>query len=164
MILLDTNIISTFSKIGKLELLYDVFHTDIFYISPNVYGEIMTAKDKGYVFVNHAIVLFQKNKLMSISLTSKEKEKADKLHSSFSKGERDSIAICKERNCVFVTNEKKVVNYCKKHGIIYFDLRDILKALHLFLNFSRNDINKLMKEIEEKDNIIIKDKEEIFNN
>ena len=162
MILLDTNIISTFSKIGKLELLYDVFNADVLYVSPNVYDELLIAKDKGYAFVNHAIHLFQKKKLMLISLTSKEKEKADRLPSSFSKGERDSIAICRERNGIIVTNEKKVANYCKRQGIKYFDLRDVLKALYILMNFSKNEVNKLMNEIEEKDNIIIKDKEEIF--
>lgn len=162
MIILDTDILSTFSKIGKLELLYDVFNADVLYISPNVYNELLIAKDRGYAFVNHFLHLLQKKKVILISLTLKEKEKADKLPSPFSKGERDSLAICHERNSILVTNEKKVANYCKRHSIKYFDLRDILKALYLFMNFSKNEINKLIVEIEEKDNIIIKHKEEIF--
>lgn len=65
MILLDTNIISTFSKIEKLELLYYVFNINILYISPSVYSEIMKAKDKGYAFVNH-VELLQKNMASNI--------------------------------------------------------------------------------------------------
>lgn len=162
MILLDTNIISTFSKIGKFELLYDIFKTKVFYISPNVYDEIMMAKEKGYVFVHNAIDLVNKKKLVLVKLTPKEKANTNKIPTSFSKGERDSIVVCKARNGIIVTNERKVVNYCKKYGVIYFDLRDILKALYLFENFSRNEVNDLIREIEEKDNVIIKDKEEIF--
>lgn len=164
MILLDTNIISTFSKIEKLNLLYDVFNTDTFYISPNVYDEIMMAKNKGYTFVNNVIDLLHKKKLLQIPLTTNEKVKINQIPLSLSKGERDSIVICQERKGIIVTNERKVVNYCKKHQIIYFDLGDILKALFLFLNFSRSKLNNLMKEIEEKDNIIISDKNAIFSN
>lgn len=162
-ILLDTNIISTFSKIRKLELLYDVFNANVFYISPNVHNEIMMAKEKGYVFVTHIVDLLQKKKIISLALTSEEEIKASNIPLSFSKGERDSLIICKERNGIFVTNERKVINYCKKYGIIYFDLRDVLKALYIFMKFSRNEVSKLIKEIEEKDNIIIKYKKEIFD-
>ena len=162
-ILLDTNIISTFSKIKKLELLYGVFNTDVFYISPNVSNEIMIAKEKGYVFVNLVADLLQKKKIISLTLTSEEETKVNKLPLSFSKGERDSLVICKERNGIFATNERKVINYCKKHNIAYFDLRDILKALYMFMKLSKNELSKLIKDIEEKDNIIIKDKKEIFD-
>ena len=161
-IILDTNIISTFSKIKKLELLYDVFNANVFYISPNVHKEIMAAKEKGYIFVEQVTDLLQRKKLVTLTLNSEEAVKAEKLPSSFSKGERDSLVICKERNGIFVTNERKVINYCKKHDIAYFDLRDILKALHQFMNFSKDEVSKLIDEIEEKDNIIIKDKNEIL--
>ncbi len=162
-ILLDTNIISTFSKIRKLELLYDVFNTNVFYISSNVHNEIMITKEKGYIFVNYVVDLLQKKKIIPLTLTSEEEIKTNKIPLSFSRGERDSLVICKERNGIFVTNERKVINYCKKHSIVYFDLRDILKALYIFIKFSRNEVNKLIKDIEEKDNIIIKDKKEIFD-
>lgn len=161
-ILLDTNIISTFSKIKKLGLLYDVFNTKEFYISPNVHAEIIAAKEKGYLFVGQVIDLFQKKKLIALPLTSEEEIKAEKLPLSFSKGERDSLVICKERNGILVTNERKVINYCKKQDIKCFDLRDILKALHQFMDFSKDEVSKLIEEIEEKDNIIIKDKNEIL--
>ena len=161
-ILLDTNILSTFSKIKKLGLLYDVFNINVLYISPNVHAEIMVAKEKGYAFISQVVDLLQKRRLITLPLASEEEIKTNKIPLSFSKGERDSLVICKERDGIFVTNERKVINYCKKHDIKYFDLRDILKGLHQFMNFSKDEVSKLIDEIEEKDNIIIKDKNEIL--
>jgi len=40
MILVDTNILSTFAKIDRLELLFGVFKQKTLYISPNVFQEL----------------------------------------------------------------------------------------------------------------------------
>ena len=40
MILIDTNILSTFAKIDRLELLFKVFNQETLYISPNVFQEL----------------------------------------------------------------------------------------------------------------------------
>jgi len=56
MIVLDTDILSCFSKIKKFDLLEKLFKAQ-FYIPPRVYEEILRAKEKGYDFVNYAIKL-----------------------------------------------------------------------------------------------------------
>ena len=163
MILLDTNIISTFSKIGKFELLYDIFNKEILYISPNVFEELKKAKDKGYSFVDRIFYLILKKKLQIISLNQEEILKTINIPNSLAAGEKDSIILCKERNGIFITNEKKVINYCKKEKINYFDLIDILKAMYDLMDYSKEKIISLINKIERKDNIIIRNKEEIFN-
>ena len=136
MILLDTNIISTFAKIGKMGLLYKVFNAPKFFISPNVHSEILKASSKGYSFADKVLELMHSKKLEIIPLSNRESEAIGRLPISLSSGERDSIIICKERKWVLLTNERKVINYCKKHGIAYFDLLDILHASYKLLDYS----------------------------
>ena len=162
MILLDTNILSTFCKIRRLSLIFEVLKKEVLYISPNVFKELKKARDKGYSFSNNAFESIKNNRLQVINLTPEEKTETIKIPSSFAAGERDSIVVCKKRSWIFITNEKKVINYCKKQGIMYFDLIDILKAMHEFMGYSKEDIRSLIEEIEKKDNILIKNKEEIF--
>ncbi len=50
MILIDTNILSTFAKIDRLDLLEEVFGE--MHISPNVLDEVKRAEELGY---SHAI-------------------------------------------------------------------------------------------------------------
>ena len=98
-----------------------------------------------------------------ISLNQEEILKTINIPNSLAAGEKDSIILCKERNGIFITNEKKVINYCKKEKINYFDLIDILKAMYDLMDYSKEKIISLINKIERKDNIIIRNKEEIFN-
>ena len=122
----------------------------------------MRKKAKRYSFVDYALNLIRKKKLQVIGLDQKEMAETIKIPDSFAAGERDSIVICKSREYIFVTNERKVINYCKRAGIGYFDLRDILKAMHELMGHSKEKVNSLIDEIEKKDNIVIKDREEIL--
>jgi predicted nucleic acid-binding protein len=49
MILVDTNILSTFAKIKRMDLIFKVFGKNCF-ISPNVLNEIKKAHQLGYEF------------------------------------------------------------------------------------------------------------------
>ncbi|MBI2655053.1 hypothetical protein HYX06_01370 [Candidatus Woesearchaeota archaeon] len=73
MILLDTNIISTFAKIKKFQVLFEVFNARSLYISPNVHSELKIAKGKGYSFVDKILNLANQNKIIVLPLTPKEK-------------------------------------------------------------------------------------------
>ena len=49
----------------------------------------------------------------------------DYLHS----GELQGIVLCKYRNGVLLTNDRRAKNFCKTDNIVYFDLKGILRAL-----------------------------------
>jgi predicted nucleic acid-binding protein len=49
MILVDTNILSTFGKAGGMKLLFELFQTKLS-VSSNVFCEISIAYEKGYSF------------------------------------------------------------------------------------------------------------------
>ena len=82
----------------------------------------------------------------------------------FGKGELDSIAICTRRNYILLSNERKVIKFCEENEIDHFDLNGILSALWRFDIVSKEDVVQLIKEMEEKDNLKIVSKEEIFKN
>ena len=50
MYLLDTNILSTFAKIKRMDILFKVFGEDRLFISPGVLSEIKLASERGYDF------------------------------------------------------------------------------------------------------------------
>ena len=72
MILVDTNILSTFAKIDRLELLFRVFNQKTLYISPNVFQELKDARDKRYDFVELIFELLQSGKLKILPLEEDE--------------------------------------------------------------------------------------------
>ncbi|MCK4736794.1 MAG: hypothetical protein KAT65_30345 [Methanophagales archaeon] len=164
MILVDTNILSTFAKIGKLELLFGVFSQKTLYLSPNVFQELKDAKDKWYDFVEHIFKLLQSRKLKLLPLEEDEYMLMLQLPKYFGKGELDSIAICMKRNYILLSNERKVIKFCEENGIDHFNLNGILKALWMFDIVPKEKVVLIIKEMEEKDNLKIVSKEEIFKN
>lgn len=164
MILIDTNILSTFAKIDRLELLFRVFNQKTLYISPNVFQELKDARDKRYDFVELIFELLQSKKVKLLPLEEDEYMLMLELPKYFGKGELDSIAICTRRNYILLSNERKVIKFCEENEIDHFDLNGILNALWMFDIVSQEDVVQIINEMEEKDNLKIVSKEEIFKN
>lgn len=108
LILLDTNITSTFLKIDRFQLLFDLSNNQQFFISTNVFAELEEAELLGYDFVKPIFQLIENGQIAVLSMTIEETKWSFQLSSSFGREERDSIAICKFRNGIFFTNERKV--------------------------------------------------------
>ena len=81
---------------------------------------------------------------------------------SFDEGELESVAACKLRKITLLTNERSVKNWCVKEDIKYADLPDLLRACWQSKVMSKKEVKTLIEEIEEKDNITFRSKEEIF--
>ncbi len=81
---------------------------------------------------------------------------------SFDEGERETIAVAKPRGYTILTNERLVKNWCKIAGITYWDLPGILRALWRTNLLPKEQVRRLITEIEEKDRIVLKDQRQIF--
>ena len=154
----DTDILSMFGKVGSISTLKRLFKE--LKVPSAVYEELLRAKEVGFSFVDdvftdiEVINLSEDEHKEYVSLINNEKY----LH----KGEVQGIIICKHRGGILLTNDKKAKNFCIKNGIIYFDIKGILRALLLRDILNEEEIQKLAARIEETDNTTIKGLEEIF--
>ena len=154
----DSDILSMFGKVGAVKHLKQLFEN--IYIPPAVYEEVMRAKEIGFDFVDELI-----ENIIILNLSEDEYsefvqllEDVDSLHS----GELQGIVLCKHRNGVLLTNERKAKNFCKRNSLVYFDAKGILRAFYKKNVLKREEIRDLVNAIEEKDNTRIKDFEEVF--
>ncbi|MCI0392541.1 MAG: hypothetical protein MOB07_27735 [Acidobacteria bacterium] len=131
MIVADTNILSTFARIGRLDLLFAVTETDVFYLAPSVVKEIKVGLQKGIVFLQPiADGLTVGAGFDALDLTAEEESLADALPASLNAGERECIAICANRGTAkLLTNDKRARNYCQANRIPCLDLKLILRRL-----------------------------------
>lgn len=159
----DTDVLSTFGKIRRLDLLSKLLPDTKFSISLSVYNELLKAKDSGYEFVDYIM----ENEIFEvISLNKEELDLLNKLteeRRSLGSGELEGISICKHRNCIFVTNDIAAKKLCDNYGIEFIDLSMILKSLLATKTLTRNEVKALISEIEEKDKMVIKDLDDILN-
>lgn len=97
MILVDTNIISTFMRIEKLDLLSKTFNARKMHISSNVFQELKVDKDRGHPHTKKLFHLIDDHKIEIVTPTKDELLHTVDLPESFGRGELDSIAICKKK-------------------------------------------------------------------
>ena len=161
-VLLDTNILSTFAKIGNLEFLFRYTGREVLYISTNVFNEIEEADYLGYLFVEPVMKMIGEESLSVLSMKENEFKWCMSLPPSFGKGERDSLAMCKFRNGIFLTNERKIINFCDNESIPALDLPTIFRHSWRKGLLTKDEVRAMIRLIEEKDNVTFKNISNIF--
>lgn len=101
----DTDVLSTFGKIKRLDLLEKLFPDADFSIPTSVNNELFKAKDCGYEFVDH----ITDSRIFEVTLLRQEElgflEKLRDERRKLGPGELECISICKHRDSVLVTND-----------------------------------------------------------
>jgi len=165
MIVADTNILSTFARIGRLDLLFAVAETEIFYLPPAVAREINVGLQKGLVFLRPIVDgLTGGTEFDALDLTAEEKSLADAMPASLNAGERECIAVCVKRSeAKLLTNDKRARNYCQANHLPCLDLKLILRQLWKANHCAKGEVRTLIEEIEKGEpRMVIKGKNEIF--
>jgi predicted nucleic acid-binding protein len=165
MIVADTNILSTFARVGRLDLLFAVAETEIFCLPPTVVKEFKVGLQKGLVFLQPIIDgLTGGAGYDALDLTAEEKSLADALPASLNAGERECIAVCVKRSeAKLLTNDKRARNYCQANRLPCLDLKLILRRLWQASHCSKAEVRALIDEIEKSEpRMVIKGKGEIF--
>jgi predicted nucleic acid-binding protein len=165
MIVADTNILSTFARIGRLDLLFAVTETKNFYLAPAVVKEIKVGLQKGIVFLQPIVDgLTSRAGFDALDLSAEEKILADALPASLNAGERECIAVCVKRSkAKLLTNDKRARNYCQANRIPCLDLKLVLRRLWQANHCAKEEVRAIIKEIEKSEpRMVIKGKGEIF--
>lgn len=162
MLLVDTNIFSTLAKIGKLDLLLRLFEQKEIGIVPAVYEEVNTGVEKGYSTLQSILDLVTQGRIYLVPLSEEELVAKTSLPRPFDEGEREIGAVAKQRQWPVLTNEKLVKNWCRREGLPCLDLPAFLRSLWRTGIVTKEEVESLIKEIENKDRVIFKNKEQIF--
>lgn len=163
MIIADTNILSTFARIGQLDLLFAVAETEVLYLPPAVVKEIEIGLRRGRDFLQPIVDGLTGGGFQPLDLTAEEINLANTLPSSLNSGERECIALCAKRSGKLLTNDKRARNYCQTNRIPCLDLKLILRRLWQANHSTKSEVRNLIAEIEQSEpGMIIKGKEDIF--
>jgi len=165
MIVADTNILSTFARIQRLELLFAVSEADSLYLVPAVVSELKIGMKRNLNFLQPIIDgLANGTKFFPLALTPDEKNLLVTLPDSLNDGERESIAVCQKRSGTkLLIYDKRAHNYCKANQIPTLDLKLVLRRLWKAGFCTQDDVRFIMDEIEKcEPGMVIKGKEEIL--
>lgn len=163
MVFIDTDILSIFSKIERLPLLYAVFDQEVLNIAVAVENEIKTGISKGFSFPNAIVELITQGRIQTHQPTNTDKKYMDSLPDSLAIGERESMAICKRLAGLFVSNERRVMHHCQENGIPCANLEQILRTLWELEILPVSAVRKVVNEIEMKDSLKFRSTALIFD-
>jgi predicted nucleic acid-binding protein len=163
-IVADTNIVSTFARVGALKRLLELFAIDRLHITPATLHELNKAVEVGCAFLSRILeAIPAQGELQLLTLTESEIATADDLPSSLGAGESESIAVCRHRaGTRLLTNDKRARNVCREKSIPCLDLPGILRALWVQKVLPKKKVKLLLKKIETEQGMVIKNQEQIF--
>lgn len=137
----DTDFLSAFFKINRVELIYEALETDKLYVTQAVFEELTKAP-----FFDRLAEHMEKIELIGI----------DKLHKNvqsakLGKGELESISYALETNSVLLTNDKKAGEFAEDSGVKVLDIVSFLLLCREIDLLSVDDIKNIMVSLNKYD-------------
>ncbi|MBM3238423.1 hypothetical protein FJZ31_19190 [Candidatus Poribacteria bacterium] len=162
MIWVDNNILSTFTRVSAMDLLFILFSRQQLGLTPAVRGEMLEAIEQGCAWLRDIVRLIESGRLQLVALTPEELLATATLPDSFGDGERKCVAVCQTRDWPFLTNDKRARNYCQQTGVEAYDLAGLLRTLWESGLKSKRFVRQLADRMEAAEGMAIKNKEAIF--
>ena len=158
-VIADTDILSTFGKISRLDLLQSLF--DNVYIAPAVWRELGRAAQLGFAWVASV-----QRAILLLPLTADESKAVERLASLYPQlgsGEIESFVLAQTRHLACLTNDRQAKVVAQALGLLYLDLEELLRAFKTRKLLTTAALTALIAQIEEHDRTHIKAKAQILS-
>lgn len=156
MILADTDVLSALAKVGRLPLFFALFQTTRLHIAPGVARELAHSLNLRRQYAEEVFALISAGQIQVVSLTQEEAAFRDTLPVTLGAGERESIAIARERGGTVLSNESRVAHCCRQYEIPCLRLSGILRALWVEGVMSKQEVQDIIKDLQDKDRMQFK--------
>lgn len=145
----DEDVLSTFSKIKRFDLIPLIFGQSLLLISQAVKKDLENSKSPLFEPITES------GFFKETSLTKEEKALCEKIYSekSLGLGEVECIAICIKRKAYFVSNDSRAVKYAENLDISTINLETMLCMLKG--QITSQELKDIIEEIETKDKVRI---------
>ena len=162
MVFVDTDVLSIFAKIQRLPLLFTVFNQETLHIANAIANEIEIGALKGFDFSQDITALLTQERIHTHHPIPTDEAFMMSLPQTLASGERESMAICKRLDAIFVSNERRVKHHCQANGIRCINLAEILRGLWELEILTQADVRKIIVEIAVKDSLKFRTTDPIF--
>jgi predicted nucleic acid-binding protein len=125
---LDTNVLSLFAKINRLDLLLQLVTVPL-YLTPAIQLELEIGLDNGVAYLENALDLIHTGKLQVISLDEIDRQFMRALPNKLADGEAEAIAVCRRAALTLISHDRKAINYCKQERINAIRLTTLVEQL-----------------------------------
>jgi predicted nucleic acid-binding protein len=158
-VIADADILSTFGKIGRRDLLLLLFQK--VHVAPAVYRELPRAEELGFIWVAN---VRQAVELLPLTAgQSRETERLFGLYPQLGSGEVESLVLAQTHRLLCLTNDRQAKAAAKAPSLPHLDLEEILRALKTKRILTTEALTELIAQVEEQDHTRIKAKGQILS-
>ncbi len=144
-IIMDTDFLSSFLKIGRLNLVKDFFNVNFLHIPVGVLREISTTSLMSEFLKLDYIKTVKVSEKDFALLEGKEFER-------LGSGEKECMALSQQhQNSVLLINDNKARKIAREKGIVVLNISAFLLACKKSMFLEKNKIAVIMKDLKQKD-------------
>jgi predicted nucleic acid-binding protein len=145
-IICDTDFLSSFLKIERLELVKDLFKEENLYTPIAVLGEIAKT-DLITDLLNKEWI-----KVKKVSDEELKEMEKDKEFTNLGSGEKECLALCKRfKNSILLISDNEARRIANKRNILVLNISGFLLACKRMRILNRDDILAIIQDLKEKD-------------
>jgi hypothetical protein len=144
------------AKVARLPLLFLLFQKPQLQITPGIFRELAHSLSLGRLYAEAILNLVASGQVEVIPLTQEEITFCSSLPYSMGTGERESIAIARERRGTVLSNKSRVAHWCRQHQIPCVRLPDIRRALWVEGIVSKQEVQDIITDLQVKDRMQFK--------
>ena len=148
-VVLDTDILSTFARVKRLDVLNRLFEKAI--LPASVMSELKRAEIR-IGDLHSEVAKLTRDELLALK----------GMDVRLGRGERECLAIAEHRDFLMASNDRIVHSICEKEGVDYLNLPRLVRFAILKKVVSREEAKHLINLIEHEENTIIVGKDQIF--
>jgi predicted nucleic acid-binding protein len=124
-LVLDANVLSILARVDRMDLLWKFAKLSL-YVSPVIYRELVAGVERGVDYLTEALRLIEEGRIQVLAPEWIEQQAMESLPASLAQGEAEAIILCRRRDMIFITHDRKAANYCDRSGIACIRLRALL--------------------------------------
>jgi predicted nucleic acid-binding protein len=158
LIVSDTNILSSLAAGESLHLLFRLFPDKTIHIPPAVQHELSTGLARGRLHLEAVLQAIGNGQLQILHLANKEQTLAKGLPAKLNAGEREAIALSKNRKGRLLSNDQRAVRYCQQNNISVIDLPLMLRLLWTQKIVSQDQIKEILEKMQSIENLQLSQK------
>jgi len=152
----DTNIPSSLAAGNALSSLSLLFPDTTIYIPPTVYQELQIGLERGKTHLNLVLEWITTRQISILELLETEQQMIESLPNKLNRGEREAIALAKNRQGLLLCNDKRAVRYCQQQRIENIDLPYLLRLFWTRQILTRTQVEQLIEKMAQVENLVLK--------
>jgi predicted nucleic acid-binding protein len=157
----DTNILSSFLGVGRLELLLAALDTDHVLVPPQVLDELELGVTRGHL-TNVTLQTALASSVRTMAIEAMDEQRIQRMPAAFGVGEQQAVALAIRLSVPLLSNDRRVMTYCRDQGVLCLDLPTVLRLIWRTGTASQDEVRALMQGMTRQEGIIFRHAERIF--